>query len=441
MAQKNVKKSKMTKSPAPKKERAKQFQSPKGMHDILPADQVWWDEMRRAGKESAQFYNFSLIETPVLEQAELFERSVGAGTDIVEKEMFVMKTKGGDRLVLRPEGTAPIVRAYIENGLSHMPQPLKLWYSGPMFRHENPQAGRYRAFHQTGFEILGGNIDALFDAQIIIVLHRLLGEVGLKNLVIQVNSIGCKVCRPNYLKKLLNYYKDKTKKICEDCRNRLETNPLRLLDCKKESCEPIKAEAPSLLNHLCVSCNHHFKSMLEYLDEVGIVYTLNPYLVRGLDYYSRTVFEIFSEGSALALAAGGRYDYLVEMLGGQATPAVGGAIGVERVIEVLKAANVKPNPKSRSAVYLVHLGDVAKKKSLKIIEMFRDTGIQIKESLGKDALKNQLRSADREKAKLALILGQKEVYEESIIIRDLESGIQESVLISKVVDEVKKRFK
>lgn len=411
------------------------------MHDVLPADQIWWDEMRRAGSESARFYNFNLIETPLLEQAELFERSVGAGTDIVEKEMFVLKTKGGDRLVLRPEGTASTVRAYLEHGLSHLPQPLKLWYSGPMFRHENPQAGRYREFHQTGFEILGGNIDALFDAQIVLVLHRFLAEAGLKQLITQVNSIGCKVCRPNYLKKLVNYYKDKTKKICEDCRNRLVTSPLRLLDCKKESCEPIKADAPSLLNHLCVSCNHHFKSMLEYLDEVGIIYALNPYLVRGLDYYSRTVFEIFAEGSPLALAAGGRYDYLVEMLGGQPTPAIGGAVGLERVIEVIKVANIKPSVKMRPTVYLVHLGDVAKRKSLKIIETFRSTGIQIKESLGKDALKNQLRSADREKAKLALILGQKEVYEESIIIRDLETGVQESVLISKVVEEVKKRLR
>lgn len=424
-----------------KKEKAKLFQSPKGMHDILPADQIWWDEMRRAGNEIARFYNFLLIETPALEQAELFERSVGAGTDIVEKEMFILKTKGGDRLVLRPEGTAPIVRAYLEHGLSHSPQPLKLWYSGPMFRHENPQAGRYRSFHQTGFEILGGNIDPLFDAQIILVLHRFLGEAGLAKLVTQVNSIGCKVCRPNYLKKLTAYYKDKTKNICEDCRNRLLESPLRLLDCKKETCEPVKAEAPSLLNHLCVSCNHHFKALLEYLDEVGIVYTLNPYLVRGLDYYSRTVFEIFAEGSPLAIAAGGRYDYLVEMLGGQPTPAIGGAVGLERVIEIAKAANIKLSVKMRPAVYLVHLGDVAKRKSLKIIELFRTTGIQIKESLGKDALKNQLRSADREKAKLALILGQKEVYEESIIIRDLETGAQESVLISKVVEEVKKRLR
>lgn len=434
-----VKTTKKTKTLKP--ERAKQLQSPKGMHDILPVDQIWWDEMGRISSEISRFYNFSKIETPILEQTELFERSVGAGTDIVEKEMFSLRTKGGDRLVLRPEGTAAIVRAYIEHGLSHLPQPLKVWYSGPMFRHETPQAGRLREFHQTGYEILGGNIDALFDAQIILATHRFLEEAEIKNLTIQVNSIGCKVCRPNYLKKLNSYYKDKTKKICGDCRVRLETSPLRLLDCKKESCIPLKADAPNLLDSLCVTCSNHFKAVLEYLDEVGLIYALNPYLVRGLDYYSRTVFEIFSANSNLALAGGGRYDYLVEMLGGQPTPAVGGAIGLERVIGAMKDANLKPRAKSRPVVYLVHLGDIAKRKSLKIIEMFRSSGIQIKESLGKDSLKNQLRSADRERANLALILGQKEVYEESIIIRDLDSGVQESVLITKVVDEIKKRLR
>lgn len=439
MFKKEIKKQKKIKST--KAEKPKQLQSPKGMHDILPGDQIWWDEMRKISADIAQFYNFSPIETPVLEQVELFERSVGTSTDIVEKEMFTLKTKGGDRLVLRPEGTASIARAYIEHGLSHMPQPLKVWYAEPMFRHESPQAGRFRAFHQTGFEIIGGNIDALFDAQIILSLHRFLEAANIKSLTIQINSIGCKVCRPNYLKKLINYYKDKTKKLCNDCRNRLEANPLRLLDCKKETCVPIKADAPSLLDHLCATCKDHFKSVLEYLDELGIIYTLNPYLVRGLDYYSRTVFEIFSDASPLALAGGGRYDYLIELLGGQPTPGVGGAIGLERVIEAMKAANLKPNVKFKPTIYLVHLGDVAKRKSLKIIEMFRSSGIRVKESLGKDSLKNQLRSADRERANLALILGQKEVYEESIILRDLDSGTQESILISKVVEEVKKRLR
>ena len=298
------------------------------MHDILPQEQVWFEKIRREVKEAVEFYNFQKIETPILEVADVFERSVGAGTDIVEKQMFLLKTKGGDRLVLRPEGTAGIVRAYIQHGLSHLGQPLKLYYQGPLFRYERPQAGRYRQFHQVGLEILGGEDDPIYEAQVIVPLFRILEGLKLKQLTIRINTIGCKNCRPNYIKKLQDYYKGHQKKLCVDCVRRLHVNPLRLLDCTNPECQKLKTGAPSILDSLCSFCNRHFKAVLEYIEELGLPYQLDNYLVRGLDYYNRTAFEIYAEGHEGALAGGGRYDYLVEMLGGRSTPAVGGALGV-----------------------------------------------------------------------------------------------------------------
>lgn len=429
------------KEPIKKEKEAKPsvFQSPKGMHDILPVDWLLWDKVYKVAKDVADFYNFSRIETPILESADLFVRGVGEATDIVEKEMFVLRTKGGDKLVLRPEFTAPVMRSYLENGLHRLPQPLKLYYLGPVFRHEKPQAGRYRQFNQLGFEILGGEGDPIYDAQAIILAYRFLEELKAKNLMVQINSIGCRVCRSNYKKKLVEYYKRQD--ICQECRGRLEKNPFRLLDCKNEACQLIKLGAPSILDGLCVVCKKHFKETLEYLDEVSIPYTLNPYLVRGLDYYNRTVFEIFREGSDLAIAAGGRYDYLSEMLGGRPTPATGVAIGLERVVEMLKADTKDQTLKVKSKVFLVHVGEMTKKRALLLIEEFRKVNMPIMEALGKDSLSAQLERAAKINSPLALILGQKEAYEGSIILRDMETGVQESIPISKIVEEIKRRLK
>jgi len=415
------------------------FQSPKGMHDILPAEWILRDKVYKVAKEIAEFYNFSKIETPILENVELFVRGVGEVTDIVEKEMFTLRTKGGDKLALRPEITAPVMRSYLQHGSHKLPQPLKLYYLGPVFRHEKPQAGRYRQFTQLGFEIVGGESDPLYDAQSIIATYRFLEEVKVKNMTVQINSIGCRVCRPNYRRRLVEYYKKQ--KICKDCANRLDKNPLRLLDCKNEICAPVKIGAPSILDSLCSACKAHFKEVLEFLDEVGIPYSLNPHLVRGLDYYNRTVFEIFTEGSDLALASGGRYDYLAEMLGGRATPATGVAVGMERIIETVRADTAYQNHRFRPKVFLIHVGEVTKKKGLALIEEFRRENMPILEALGKDSLSAQLERAAKMKSPIALIFGQKEAYEESIIIRDMENGVQESVPLSKVVEEVKRRLK
>ncbi len=416
----------------------KALQSVKGMHDILPADQPLWEKMRKVARELGEDYNFERIDTPLVEPMALFERTVGESSDIVEKQMYVLKTKEDDPLVLRPEATASVARAYVEHGMAHVPQPAKLYYFGPLYRHEQPQEGRVRQFHQAGFEIIGGESDPVYDAQTVAVAHRFLEEMKVGKLEIRINSIGCKQCRPIYRKKLVDYYKSRPS--CKTCKRRILLNPLRVLDCKEKECEVTKAGAPAMIDSLCAPCRGHFKLVLEYLDELGLSYMLDNHLVRGLDYYSRTVFEIFAEGWDAALAGGGRYDYLLELLGAKATPAVGCAVGLERVGVALAKQGVTVTAKQRPRVHFIHIGDLAKKKSLSLIEALRRGGVHVEESLGKDSLKGQLAAADKNGAELALIFGQMEAFEESIIIRDLKTGAQETVLLAKFVEAVKKRL-
>ena len=423
------------------------FQTSKGMRDIFPEDAPAWFRARESAADIGDMYGFGYIETPILENSDLFTRGVGMGTDIVEKEMYVLKTKGGDSLALRPEFTAPVMRSFIENGMSRLPQPVKLWYFGPNFRHENPQSGRYRQFYQTGFEIIGGESDPSYDAQIIVACVRLLEKMKIKDPLIEINSIGCRACRNNYRKKLNDFYRrelasGKKKAVCRDCERRLDTNILRLLDCKNPECEELKSRAPSVLDSLCTPCRTHFREVLEFLDEIGLSYSLNPYLVRGLDYYNRTVFEIFVEEGEnnLALGGGGRYDYLAEMIGGRSTPAVGAAMGIDRIINLLKERDQDFEPKKKDKVFVAHVGDMAKRKAFKLVEELLKGGVKVGEALGKDSLQAQLKVADREGSPFSLIIGQKEVYEESVIIRDMKTGAQENVPVSKIVDEVKKRL-
>lgn len=420
------------------KPKKKGYQSVKGMHDILPKDQLYWDKIRTETKNLADYYHYGRIDTPLVEQADLFEKGVGEATDIVEKQMFVLKG-GKDKLVLRPEGTASVVRAYLQHGLTHRPQPVKLYYIGPMFRKERPQEGRFRQFHQAGFEIIGDGNDAIYDAQIVLSCYRLLESLKIKKLDIQINTIGCKVCRPDYRRRLVDYYKKK--KVCNNCERRLKTNPLRILDCKDNKCQEFKKDAPVILDCLCADCKSQFKGVLEYLEELGLPYSLNNYLVRGLDYYNQTVFEIFAEGFDGALASGGRYDYLAKILGGKDASAVGVGIGLERVIAVMKKNEVKLIAKQKPKVFFIHVGSLAKKKSLGLIEELKNAGVKIGEALGKGSLKAQLRQADKDEAVIALIFGQKEAFEKSIIIRDLATGSQESVLLDKFIKEVKKKLK
>lgn len=453
------------------------FQTPTGMHDILSEEQKYFQKIYNVCENIANFYGFQKIETPVLEEAELFSRGLGLATDVVQKQMFSFRTKGGDYLTLRPEQTASIVRSYIEHGMQNLPQPIKLWYFGPYFRYEHPQAGRFRQFWQFGFEVLGEE-NSVLDAQIIQIFSNILRELKFKNLIFEVNSIGDSQCRPYYKKLLTSYFKSREAALCSDCRRRLRENPLRILDCKEEKCQPVKAQAPQILDHLCEDCHRHFREVLEFLDELELPYRLNPYLVRGLDYYTKTVFEIVAEDplrlsepnegretnkdeqassqsasqdlatedsseskSLGSLAGGGRYDTLVKMLGGKETPAVGGAGGIERIIQLMKTKAIRFAKERQVEVFLAQLGDLAKRKSLKLIEDFREANISIGESLGRDSLKAQLKMADRVGARYTLILGQKEALEGSIITRDMASGRQETVKLDKAVREMKKRLR
>jgi histidyl-tRNA synthetase len=430
--------------PQKKKQGNSLLQSPKGMHDVLPFEHPLWDRVHRIARELADFYNFDRIEVPVLEFSRLYEKGTGEETDVVQKEMYTLKTKGGDTLALRPEFTPGVMRAYIEHGMSRLGQPQKLWTSGPVFRHDNPQAGRARQFEQINLEVIGGQNDPIYDAQIILFFTRLVEELKIKNISLKVNSIGCKVCRPLYKKQLQTYYKPFEKKLCTECQRRIKTNPLRLLDCKNAQCQEFKAKVPNFFDKLCATCSDHLKGVLEYLDELSISYMLDNTLVRGLDYYSRTVFEISVEGPGSevgALLGGGRYDYLMEMLGGRLTPAVGGAAGIERLIHVMKAQEVKLPEKKQKRVFFIHVGDLAKKKSLRIIEDLRMAGVPVTESLGRESLKAQLKTADKEGIDLALIFGQREIFEGSIILRDLRNSLQETVSLTKLVEEIKKRMK
>ena len=419
------------------------LQSPKGMRDILPEDQKYFRYIQKKSDQLLDYYGFERIDTPMVESVDLFLRSTGETSDIVEKEMYIFKTKGGDTLALRPEGTPGIVRAYIENGMNVRPHPVKLSYSGPMFRHDQPQHGRYRQFYQLGAETIGDSSGAV-DAELIFLGYKLLDMLGISDYNVHINSLGDSSCRPGYIKSLKDYYRNKSKKLCSNCKNRFKTNILRLLDCKETECIELAKEAPQTVDFLDDECKSHFKHVLEFLDETKVPYILNPRLVRGLDYYTRTVFEFWpdEEGVQPTIIGGGRYDRLIEMLGGSNTPAAGWAMGVDRVILTLKEKNVNiPEDLPKPKVFLVQLGEAAKRKSINLFESFRKAGIEAKSSIGRDSIKSQLRVANRLGVRLALIFGQKEALDGTIILREMDTGVQETIPLEKITDEVKKRLK
>lgn len=436
---------KIAKKPARRvRKKLSPISSLKGMRDILPPEQFIWDYILNTSGKMCQEFGFGRIETPILEYTELYERGVGEITDIVEKEMFSFETPGKDKVSLRPEGTAGVARAFIENGMNKWIQPVKVYYEGPMFRYENPQKGRYRQHHQFGFEIFGDKCPAI-DAQLIYLAWKIFQKMGIKNIAIQLNSIGCGECRPSYKSLLADYYEMKINKLCVDCKRRLLRNPLRLLDCKEEKCMQAASSAPQIIDHLCEECHNHFKSLLEFLDELDLPYVLNPRLVRGLDYYTKTVFEIWltdeKETRQSSLGGGGRYDDLVSALGGESVPAVGFSFGIERVIEHLLEIGIHIDQPTGKQVFLVQLGELARKKILKLFDLLIDENISVGESLGRGSIKSQLRTANRLNSKLALIVGQKEALDGTVIIKDMESGIQEIVRVEDIAREVKRRLK
>jgi len=421
------------------------FQTLTGMHDVLPEDQIYFKRVQKVIDSVANYYSFQKIETPILESVDVFAKSVGENTDIVGKEMYTFKTKGGDNVCLRPEGTAPVMRSYIENGMHNLPQPVKLWYEGPFFRYERPQAGRFRQFHQFGFEAIGEKNPSI-DGQIIQISYDILKELGFKNIKIEVNSIGDSECRPYFKKILTGYLKSRKSSLCVDCQRRLKENPLRVLDCKEEKCQQVKAGAPQMIDHLCDHCHSHFKQVLEFLDELELPYTLNPNLVRGLDYYTKTVFEIVEtteSGQSLgSLVGGGRYDSLAKIMGGRDTPACGVAGGIERIISLMEEREMKIGKQTETPeIFLAQLGQLAKRKSLKLFEEFRDAKIPVAESFSKDSLKTQLRTANKMEIKWVLIFGQKEALEDFITLRDMNTGEQKEIKLDKVVQEMKEKLK
>lgn len=445
--QKKISKKLVRKPKAAKLEKEElRLQPPRGMRDILPADQVYWQQVRRVSEKAAADFGYRRIDVPLVEFTNIFSRSIGEGTDIVDKEMYSFSTKGGEKVSLRPEFTAGIARAYIQHGMHVSPKPVKLYYSGPCYRYDRPQEGRFREFFQFGCEALGEQ-DPVIDAQMIQMGWRVIYQLGIRNVRVNVNSIGCPACRKSYRNLLIHYFESKKQKLCIDCKRRLETNPLRILDCKEDKCVQVRSSAPQSIDHLCDECRTHFKELLEYLEELEIPFELDSNLVRGLDYYTKTVFEFISVSESgedmkkNALGGGGRYDGLVKMLGGESTPAVGFSLGLDRLVAEMKklGARIYKEPKPR--VFLAQLGVFAKKKSLKMFESLERSGIMVAESFGRGSLKSQLKVADRLGVEITLILGQKEAIDETVIVKDMASGNQEIIDAGKLVDEVKKRLR
>jgi histidyl-tRNA synthetase len=417
---------------------ARNYQAPRGTQDILPEDQPLWDFVRGKAAELCRLFGYERIETPLFEEASLFTRGVGEVTDIVQKEMYVFEDRGGLELALRPDGTAPVCRAYLEHGMHSLPQPVRVWYLTPIFRYDRPQAGRYRQHHQFGTEAIG-DASATVDAEIIELLWRLYEALGLSGLTLHLNSIGDQKCRPQYLEVLRDYYRDKLDLVCEDCRARFERNPLRLLDCKQDRCESIIAGAPPITEHLCDECTTHFADLQSYLETAGIPVSLNPRLVRGLDYYTRTVFEITppEEGAQSTIGGGGRYDGLIELLGGRPTPGIGFGTGIERIILNLKRQGVPLPERQAPRVYVAVQTPGARVPAFRLASELRQAGVAALLAGGERSLKAQMRAADAHGAAYVAIIGERELRDESVTLKKLADGSQETVAIAEVVVAVR----
>jgi histidyl-tRNA synthetase len=399
----------------------------------LPEEQPYWRYIEREVVNVCQLYGYERIDVPVFEDIQLFTRSVGEETDIVKKEMYTFEDRGGNIITLRPEGTAPVCRAYLEHGLHNLPQPVKLYYIAAIFRYERPQAGRYRQHYQFGCEAIGDDDPAL-DAEVIDMAWKFFMSFGLRGLSLNLNSIGCKQCRPQYLTALKDYYADRIQELCSDCKMRLKRNPLRLLDCKKLLCQQIANSAPRSVDHLCPQCNEHFDRLKRYLDLLALPCVIDHCLVRGLDYYTRTVFEIQPEeaGAQSTLGGGGRYDDLIEELGGKPTPAIGFATGIERIIVNLKKQGVAVPALPRPQVFIAYVGDEAKDEATKLSSTLRRNGIGVIEALGSKSLKAQLRQANTLSAHHAVIIGEQEVKTGTVILRDMTTAQQKTIPLNQL---------
>ena len=417
------------------------IQRPKGTQDLLPGSVEQWQYLEETIRSVCREYGYEEIRTPMFEATELFQRGVGQTTDIVQKEMYTFLDKGDRSMTLRPEGTASVCRAYVENKLYGQPQPVKLYYMGPMFRYERPQSGRFRQFHQFGVEVLGAD-QPLVDAEVISLVWNLYQRLGLTKLEVHVNSVGCPICRAKHREQLQEFLASRRNELCKDCQDRFERNPLRILDCKNPSCQTVTAGAPTTHDTLCEDCSTHFERVQALLQVAGVVYRVNPRLVRGLDYYTKTAFEVMVEeiGAQSAICGGGRYDGLVEEIGGPPTPGIGFAMGIERVLTALQVQHKLPEEKNGLFAMLIALGEKAQNKGFSLLGALRAQGMPVSMDLQGRNLKAQLKAANRQNARYALILGEEELEKNILILRDLSLGEQSEVPLGKAVEELTKKY-
>jgi histidyl-tRNA synthetase len=405
----------------------------RGMQDIFPPEIYLWQKAERVAKDVFSAYGFQELRAPIIEATEIFVRSIGETSDIVEKEMYTFSDKADRSITLRPEGTAPVVRCYVQNRLYNLPSPQKFFYSGPMFRYERPQKGRFRQFYHVGVEALGIS-DPKIDAEILLMLKLILDRLGLKEMSYELNSIGCEKCRPDYKKALLNFISKRIDGFCPDCKRRYEVNPLRILDCKVKECIKLRVDAPKVTDSLCKDCREHFDVLLSLLRLTDFPFVINPDMVRGLDYYTRTTFEVTSKqlGAQNAVAAGGRYDSLVEEFGGPPTPAIGFAIGMERVAELLESSGKIEI--SAPEVFIATVGASAEKEGILIANRLRENGIWVEIGYAGHSLRSQLRRADRLSARHVLIMGDDEISSGRLKWKRLTDGTQGEIPISEVLE-------
>lgn len=420
--------------------------APRGTKDILPDTAGQWQWLEARIREICDLYGYQEIRTPMFEHTELFHRGIGEGTDVVDKEMYTFTDRGGRSVTLRPENTAAAVRAYLQNKLYGDSSLVKLFYIGSMFRYDRPQAGRMREFHQFGIEALG-EANPVVDAEIILLAVNFLKSLGLTDLHLSLNSVGCPKCRPAYREALQNFFRDKLDELCDDCKNRFDRAPLRILDCKVDGGKTFMQEVPKITDCLCEDCQDHFRKVQAYLKEAGITYELDSRLVRGLDYYTKTAFEVkyASLGAQSAVAGGGRYDGLVEEIGGNPTPAVGFAVGLERVLLAMEKQGCRPEAEDGTDVFVIALGESAQTPAFRLLMDCRAAGLRASMDYAGRSMKAQMKQANKAKAHFALILGEDEVKESAVMLKDMKKSEQQKVavneVIEKILSEVKKEWK
>lgn len=415
---------------------------PRGTNDIIPGEVEKWRRVENQFFRICALYGYNEIRTPVFEHTELFQRGVGDTTDIVEKEMYTFMDRGGRSVTLRPENTAPAVRAYLENKLYAGPQPVKLFYCGPMFRYDRPQAGRFRQFHQVGAEVFGSD-DPSADSEVIAMAMDFYGRLGLKDLDLHINSVGCPECRPVQRRELKKYFQPHLGNLCRNCRGRFEKNPLRILDCKEVRCAEAGAEAPSTIDCLCLDCAEHFEQVKKNLDLLNINYVIDRRLVRGLDYYTHTAFEIMAPdiGAQSSIGGGGRYNGLIETCGGPPTPGVGYALGTERIILAMERQGLTVSAALKPDVFVVTAGTKAADTAYRMLFSLRSAGISAdKDYLGR-SLKAQMKYAGKSGARFVVIVGEEELARDVVLVRDMTAGQQEEVPLSELTTAYLARMK